>query len=436
MSTSRRSLLRYSAGAAALALAGPRALAQAKPIRIGTLYDLTGPLAGAGSVPASIGTQIAIDLCNERGGVLGRHKVEPVAADSQSKPEVAINEAERLIHDQNLDIVLGVYSSAHAVPLAAKMESEKKILWITVAVATAVVKDRNLHYTFRANIHSDQYGESSAGILAEYAKPKLGVEPKDLKVSIIYEDGPYGTGVGGACEHYAKAQGMKVALKEAYSATTSDLSALVTKLKRAHGDVILHTGYNPDITLFLRQARESGLRFKALFGQGAGYSQIDKLRASFGSDIDYFCNVDPVPAQLLNPKSLAPGLGDLITIMVERYRARTGSKVVPTHVSMGFNQTWILLQEVLPLAITRYGGADPEAVRRAALDIDIPVGGTIQGYGVKFYPPGTPLSGQNERSSPGITQAYKDKEVLLWPGNIRTAEPILPLPKSSPYAMS
>ena len=59
--------------------------------------------------------------------------------------------------------------------------------------------------------------------------------------------------------------------KEGYSATAPDLSALVTKLKRARPDVIFHTGYNPDITLFLRQAREQGLRFSALIGHGAGY---------------------------------------------------------------------------------------------------------------------------------------------------------------------
>ena len=41
-----------------------------------------------------------------------------------------------------------------------------------------------------------------------------------------------------------------------------DLSALVTKLQRAQPDVILHTGYNPDITLFLRQAKEAGLKFR------------------------------------------------------------------------------------------------------------------------------------------------------------------------------
>ena len=55
---------------------------------------------------------------------------------------------------------------------------------------------------------------------------------------------------------------------------------------------------------------------------------------------------------------------------------------------MGFNQTWIFFTDVLPRAIKKYGGIDPEALRKAALETDIPDGGTIQGYGVKFFPPG------------------------------------------------
>ena len=111
-----------------------------------------------------------------------------------------------------------------------------------------------------------------------------------------------------------------------------------------------------------------------------------------------------VPAPLLDPSKLAPGLGDLIKTMASRYMAKTGATDVPPHCSMGFNQTWVLLNNVLPVAKEKYGGFDPEAVRKAALDVDIPPGGTIQGYGVKFYPPGTPLSGQNEPSTPVVMQ--------------------------------
>ena len=137
----------------------------------------------------------------------------------------------------------------------------------------------------------------------------------------------------------------------------------------------------------------------------------------------------------LNPAALAPGLGDLIKTMVSRYQAKTNAVDVPPHVSMGFNQTWILLNNVLPVAKAKYGGFDPEAIRKAALDVDIPPGGTIQGYGVKFYPPGTPLAGQNERSTPVVMQYAGEHIAVVWPNNIKTQEPVLPLPASSIYAL-
>jgi branched-chain amino acid transport system substrate-binding protein len=101
---------------------------------------------------------------------------------------------------------------------------------------------------------------------------------------------------------------------------------------------------------------------------------------------------------------------------------------------MGFNQTWILLNNVLPVAKEKYGGFDPEAIRKAALDVDIPPGGTIQGYGVNSTGPARRSPGQNERSTPVVMQNAGEHISVVWPTNIRTQDPVFPLPKSSVYA--
>ena len=421
---------RLSLGLTAAAFLGGSALAQ--DIKIGAIYDLTGPFAGGGSKPAQIGNKIAIDMINEKGGVEG-HKIVPIFADAQSKVDVAINEAERLLNEQKVDVLMGVYSSAQCVPLAGKVDAAKKFLWLNVCVSSAVFKDKNLTYAFRPTIHSDQYGDATCSYVHENAK-KFGKDAKDIKIAIIHEDGPYGVGVAVASEERCKALGMQVVHKEGYSATAADLSALVTKLRRAQPDVIVHAGYNPDITLFLRQAKEAGLKFMALIGEGAGYGQIDKLIETFGKDVNYFHNVDPVAAQLLDPKTLKPGVGDITAEMVKRYKTETGATEVPPHTSMGFNNTWIFLTDVLPRAIKKYGGYDAEALRKAALDADIPLGGTTQGYGVKFFQPGTEMSGQNERSSPVVMQFVKGETKVAWPASIKTVDAVLPLPKGHAYA--
>ena len=309
----------------------------AKELKVGVIYDYTGPLAAGGSKAAAIATKIAIDMINEKGGVDG-YKIVPTYADAQSKVDVAINEATRLMDEQHVDLLMGFFSSAQCVPIAQKADAAKKFMWANVCIASSVFKNKNLQYVFRAQLHSDQIGEAACTFVKDMAQPKLHKAPKDVRVAIIHEDGPYGTGVAAGNVETCGKDGMNIVLKEGYSATAPDLSSLITKLRRARPDVILHTGYNPDITLFWRQAREQGLKWDALIGQGAGYGQYDKLHEALGDEANYIYDVDPVAAQLLDPKSLKPGLGELTEEMITRYKAATGDKEVPPHASMGFNQ--------------------------------------------------------------------------------------------------
>ena len=81
--------------------------AQEKKIKIGVIYDLTGPLAGGGSELQYIGAKIMLDQYAKT-GVEG-YKIEAVYADAQSKPDVAINEAVRLVEQEKVDMLLGFY---------------------------------------------------------------------------------------------------------------------------------------------------------------------------------------------------------------------------------------------------------------------------------------------------------------------------------------
>jgi len=204
--------------AAALLAALPIAKTHAKEVKIGVIYDYTGPFAAGGSLAAAIGTKIAIDMMNEKGGVQG-YKIVPIYADAQSKADVAINEATRLLDQEKVDLIMGVYSSAHCVPMAQKVDAAKKFMWANVCTASSVFKGKNLRYVFRPQVHTDQYGATSCAFLNDNAKTKLKKDPKDLKVAIIYEDGPFGAGVASASDETCKKYGMQVVLKEGYTAT-------------------------------------------------------------------------------------------------------------------------------------------------------------------------------------------------------------------------
>jgi ABC-type branched-subunit amino acid transport system substrate-binding protein len=408
--------------------------AQGKKLKIGVVYDYTGPLAGGGSELHALGAKIMIDYFIKKGGVEG-YQLEAVYADAQSKPDVAINEAVRLIEQEKVDMLLGFYSSAQCVPAAARVEQLKKFMWITTCISSAVLENRHLKYVFRAQPSGKQFGLMSTDFLAQNAKSKLGKEPKDLRVAIIHEDGAYGVDVSKGNEEGAKKAGFNVVLKEGYSATAPDLAPLVTKLKRARPDVIFHTGYNPDISLFLRQARELGLRFNALIGHGAGYGVYDKLKEALGKDVNYFYNVDPISIWLANDKALKPELLPLIKMVGEEYeKARPGTTVRSAHVGMAASNTYVLMTEVLPRAIKKYGGIDADSLRKAALEVNLPEGGTMLGFGVKFAGEGSAMAGQNERAFPVIVQYVDDKPYVVWPKSLQLREPVLKLPSSSPYA--
>jgi branched-chain amino acid transport system substrate-binding protein len=415
----------------------PRVDAQGQTIKIGLLYDHSGPFSAAGSLNCYRGAKMIIDYVNERGGVLGKYKIVQIDGDSQSKAETAINEAERLLNVEKVDILAGIYSSAHAVPLAEKVDKQKRFLWITTAIADAVLKDRNLQYTFRPQPNGSLFGAATVQYVAAHTQGKLKKAVKDVRAAIIYEDGPYGAGVAAANESEAKRLGMNVVLKEGFSAQTPDLSSLVTKLRAARPDVIFHTGYNPDITLFLRQAKEQGLRTKIYIGHGAGHSQLAKLKEAFGNDVEGFNTTDPPASQLVDPKKLKPGLPALTQEMLKRYKAfepNIAAGEVAPHVSMGFNNMWILLNDVLPRAIQKHGGFGPEALAKAARETDIPEGGTMQGYGVKFHPPGHPMAGQNLRAFAAVFQVVDGEFKHVFPAVVASMpQPPVLLPASSPF---
>src|ERR1700759_1725682 len=293
------------------------AQAQDKKIKIGVIFDLTGPLAGGGSELQYIGAKIMLDHYAKT-GVEG-YKVEAIYADAQSKPDVAINESVRLLEQEKVDMVLGFFSSAQCVPVAARVEQLKKFMWMTTCISSAVFDSKNYKYVFRPQASGDQFGIMTMDFIANVSKEKFGKDPQDLRVAIIHEDGSYGVDVSKGNEAGAKKAGFQIVLKEGYSATAPDLSALVTKLKRARPDVIFHTGYNPDITLLMRQAREQGLKFGALVGHGAGYGVYEKLKEGMGSDAQYLFNTDPISIWLANPAGLDPSLLPVIKMVGEEF---------------------------------------------------------------------------------------------------------------------
>jgi branched-chain amino acid transport system substrate-binding protein len=106
----------------------------------------------------------------------------------------------------------------------------------------------------------------------------------------------------------------------------------------------------------------------------------------------------------------------MIKMVGDEYeKARPGTQVRSAHVGMSASNTYVFMTEVLPRAIKKYGGIDADALRKAALEVDLPEGGTMLGFGVKFAGEGSPMAGQNERAFPIIIQYIDDKPYSCGP---------------------
>src|SRR5687768_5620112 len=97
----RRQLLQ---GGAALGLAGAfpmPAIAQAKPVKVGLMLPYSGTFAQLGeNITHSIEMYLA-----EKGGKLGGREIQLVKLDDESKPELGLQNADRLIKRDNVDVL-------------------------------------------------------------------------------------------------------------------------------------------------------------------------------------------------------------------------------------------------------------------------------------------------------------------------------------------
>ncbi|BDG60490.1 ABC transporter substrate-binding protein [Caldinitratiruptor microaerophilus] len=138
---------------------------QAQPIKIGALYILSGRLALYGKA-GSQGLQFAAEEINKQGGILGR-PVEVKVIDEQGKPDVAAQEARRLILDEKVDALIGVDSSSSVLNVAQVVGELKKPLLVTHAATPKLVGEAWNPYVFRVNNDARMDAWAAAALAAK-----------------------------------------------------------------------------------------------------------------------------------------------------------------------------------------------------------------------------------------------------------------------------
>ncbi len=386
-------------------------------IRIGALYPITGALALLGTHDMN-GVELATAIKNEQGGVLGK-KIAVVKGDAPNA-EAAKTETERMINVEKLKIIMGTYSSSLSYVASAAAERNKVIYFETGAIADNITQ-RGFKYLFRNCPAASLFGNGQAEFAKEVLAAKLGKSPKDLRVVQMFEDSLYGTSVGTAAEKRLKEIGFQVLAVESYNKSVTDMSPLVMKFKAARPDFVVATCYLNDAVLFQRQSREMNFYVKALVGGGGGHGILDFAKA-VGKDSDGVFSSDfPL---VKDPASLDPKLTPPLKEVMERYKSKYGD-YPDLHSMSAFTGAWILYTQIIPKA----GSLDPDAIRKAAYQVDIPEGGTHMGWGVKYAPEGHAMQGTNLKSFSVMMQWQGGLNYSVWPKKYAEREFIhVPLP--------
>jgi len=368
-----------------------------EPIRIGDISPFTGPLAQPASEFAA-GHELAADVINARGGVLGR-KVVVIRGDA-GNPQQGISAVEKLVNQDKVDLFMGTYGSALANAASDAALRYNKFYWETASLAQELT-ERGLPNFARGGPNAAIYAESSVKSALEVIAPKLGKKADQLKVWIEHEESVYGTSIAQMQKKLFETAGVKVVGVGAHNFRAIDLNDAILRARGATPDIWVLTGYVPDSTLLLRTMRDQGYVPPAILMLGTGDGR--EFQQALGGFMDGIFVVN-YPHEDVVPR-FAPGAA----AFMEAYRKKYGREPSsPYLVLVGYTSTMILFD-----VIASAGGTDVDKMRAAVAAIDKPPYTYANGYGAKFD-----AKMQNTRAFTNLTQWQKGRSVTVYPNEM------------------
>ena len=257
--------------AALLALAAGHALAQSKAppqgvskteILIGSIQDLSGPIAGFGKQVRN-GMLLRVDEINEQGGINGR-KLRLIVEDSAYDPKKAVLAAQKLVNQDKIFIMAGHIGTAQN-NAAMPVQFEKNVINFFPVTAAREMYDpfNRLKYAFASTYYEQMRG----------AVPKLVKEKGAKKVCTMYQDDEFGLEVVRGAEAGLKGMNMEMAEKTSYKRGATDFSSQVARMKGAGCDfVVLGTIIRETIGA-IGESRKTGFA-PTFLGSSASYTDL------------------------------------------------------------------------------------------------------------------------------------------------------------------
>lgn len=379
-------------------------------ITLGLLAPLTGPGAGWGPLQAE-GFKQAVAILNESGGIkeLDGLKINLVVVDTETKPDVAAAQAEKLAQDENVIMITGCNQSGASV-VVAQVAQRNKIPFVTGTDADPLIVEQGAKYSFRIPAGTEMYPQTILDFVLEQEKA-TGVPLR--KLAILSSSSQLGQTATKAAIAHAEKVGFEIIDSSNYDPATSDFTPFISRYKAAGVQTFIGV-HDPQPGVLITRTMKQQDWSPAVFAGTYGTIGTDDWLNSVGSDGDYAYNAFN---WLFNNKGVSTPEYN------ERFQSITGRKP-----SSSFDAPGAVVLSVLVEALRKAGSANREAVFNALRALDIAQGAgdpvpALQGGGVKFDERG---SNVNAKLIVGMS---KDKQMwAVSPSEIASLEPVIPRP--------
>jgi branched-chain amino acid transport system substrate-binding protein len=379
---------------------------------LGAIYPLSGAQAEGGREELR-GVRAALDVAVTTGALKVPIQLQVVNA---TTPEAASAAVDELVRDYHVPAILGTYGSTLSAAASAEAEKLKTVYWETGAVADPITAQR--HYVFRTVATGSALGRMAVTYTHDVLIPNTKVASP--RVVIVQVGDIYGRSVGGGEKSLANQLGMNVVDVIEYDTRVYDPNAIAARIISDRPDFLWDVSYLDDGVAIWQDLLTQGASLKGALGTSSAFCMpAFSQRLGRGSVGVYAADK---PDGDISPAALSPAGNALLEKARAAYTGINGGSGMTIPAVAGFVGGWTLFANVFSEVS---GQLTPDSIRAGALNVDVPIGDTINGGGVRFGPAGALDEGQNSRAAAVVGQWQAIGEMrIVYPPAYATGVPI------------
>jgi branched-chain amino acid transport system substrate-binding protein len=360
----RRTILKSGAAIAAVIATGPRAArAEARPVKIGVLNDMSGVYADFQGLGSVIAAQLAAE---DLDGKIGDAPLVVISADHQNSPDIGAAIARRWFDTEAVDMVADVPNSAIALAVAQLARERNKVFVGSGAGTSALTGEKcspnTVHWTYDTWELGHALGRA---VVARGGK----------KWFFITADYTFGYDLEGNTMDAVKAAGGSVVGSVRHPLGTTDYSSYLLAAQASGADVLCLANAGGDTTTAIKQANEFGLG-----GQLAIVGPIVNINVIQGTGLKAAAGV----------LALTPFYWDMTDdtrAFAQRFAARHPRHIMPNDMQAGVYASLLhYAKAVKQVGAATDGRAVVKAMEAIPTDDKLFGKGTIRPDGRKLHP--------------------------------------------------